>query len=71
LTRFEDRHPQAPDRASLKREHSEASTQQPVAGPRQPGPPDHQGGTRPPEHYKELKTFEGRHPPGQDHTRGR
>lgn len=73
LRKFEDRHPAAPDRTALKREQAEGGKPQQVQAqaPTQPGPPDGRSGTRPPDHYKELKKFEDRHPSAPGHDRSR
>jgi hypothetical protein len=59
LRTFEDRHP--PTLVDLKREQSGGSVPQREAAGRQPESQQGQG-DRKPDHYKELKTFEKRHP---------
>jgi hypothetical protein len=68
LRKFEDRHPAAPDRAAQKPSQSAgaASGQTLAPAPKQTSGRD---GARSPDHYKELKKFEDRHPSGPGHDR--
>lgn len=70
LRTFEDRHRDTQTRADMKREQSGAAgPQREAADGRQPELQNGQG-SRKPDHYKELKTFEQRHP-GIDNDRPR
>jgi hypothetical protein len=62
LRTFEDRHPDTQTRGDMKREQSGAGDpQREAVNGRQPESQNSQG-SRKPDHYKELKTFEQRHP---------
>ena len=66
LRTFEDRHPPAQTLADMKREQSGgANPQQAQRGENQPDAEKRRGPSGP-NHYKTLKTFEDRHPGGND-----